>query len=212
MSSAKILIADDHEVVRQGLERILQNEFSDAHIETVKDGMSLLEKVETSKWDLVITDLTMPTRTGLEALEEIKSRFPELPVLILTMHPEEQYAIRALRSGASGYLSKSMDAAELITAARQVMSGRKYITPSLAEKLSDFVNSPSNGLPHQTLSDREFEVLKMLASGQSLIRIGNLLAITPTSVSTYRARILKKLHLTSNAELTRYALQHQLID
>src|SRR5579871_3821420 len=155
MSHAKILIADDHEVVRQGLERILQNEFPGAQIETVKDGASLLKKVMAQKWDLVITDLTMPTRNGLEALDEIKTHFPELPVLILTMHPEEQYAIRALKAGASGYLSKAMDAAELITAARQVMSGRKYITPSLAEKLSDFVNGSNGALPHQTLSDRE---------------------------------------------------------
>lgn len=208
----KILLADDHDVVRQGLERILQKEFPDAQIETAKDGASLLKKVGASKWDLVITDLTMPTTTGLEALDEIKTHFPELPVLVLTMHPEEQYAVRALKAGASGYLSKGMDAAELITAARRVLSGRKYITPSLAEKLSDLVNSPSGVLPHQTLSDREFEVLKMLASGESLIRIGTLLSITPTSVSTYRARILKKLSFTTNAELTRYALLHHLID
>jgi len=133
-------------------------------------------------------------------------------VLILTMHPEEQYALRALKAGASGYLSKSMDAAELITAARRALMGRKYITPSLAERLSEMVNSPTAELPHQLLSNREFEVMKLLAKGLSLIEIGQKLAVTPTTISTYRSRILHKMNLTNNSELTRYAIVHQLID
>jgi len=208
----KILIADDHEVVRQGLERIFQKEFPGAHIECVADGADIVKKVMQSEWDLVISDLSMPSKTGLEALEDIKKHYPKLPVLILTMHPEEQYALRALKAGASGYLSKSMDAAELITAARRALMGRKYITPSLAERLSEMVNGPTAELPHQLLSNREFEVMKLLAKGLSLIEIGQRLAVTPTTISTYRSRILHKMNLTNNSELTRYAIVHQLID
>jgi len=208
----KILIADDHEVVRQGLERILQKEYPGAHIECVADGQEMLKKVIQSEWDLVISDLSMPSKTGIEALEEIRQHYPKLPVLILTMHPEEQYALRALKAGASGYLSKSIDAAELIAATRRVLMGRKYITPELAEKLSELVDGSADDLPHQLLSNREFEVLKMLARGLSLIEIGKTLSVTPTTVSTYRQRILSKMHLTNNSELTRYALLHRLID
>lgn len=208
----KILIADDHEVVRQGLERILQKEFPSAHIESVADGQDIVKKVLQSKWDLVISDLSMPTKTGIEALEDIRKHYPKLPVLILSMHPEEQYAIRAMKAGASGYLSKSMDAAELITAARRALMGRKYITPSLAERLSEMMSGQDAELPHQLLSNREFEVMKLLAKGLSLIEIGQKLAVTPTTVSTYRSRILHKMNLTNNSELTRYAIVHQLID
>jgi len=208
----KILIADDHEVVRQGLERILQKEFPGAHIESVADGQDIVKKVLQSEWDLVISDLSMPTKTGLEALEDIKKHYPKLPVLILSMHPEEQYAIRAMKAGASGYLSKSMDAAELITAARRALMGRKYITPSLAERLSELLGGQETEMPHQLLSNREFEVMKLLAKGLSLIEIGQKLAVTPTTISTYRSRILHKMNLTNNSELTRYAIVHQLID
>jgi two-component system invasion response regulator UvrY len=208
----KILIADDHEVVRQGLERILRQEYPSAMIVAVTNGQDMVKNVIKSDWDLVISDLSMPSKTGLEALEEIKAHHPKLPVLILTMHPEEQYAVRALKAGAAGYLSKNMDAAELITASRRALMGRKYITPSLAEKLSDLINTPDSALPHQILSNREFEVLKMLASGRSLIEISQLLSVTPTTISTYRARILNKMSMNTNAELTRYALDHQLIN
>ena len=208
----KILIADDHAVVRQGLERILKQEYPGAHIECVSDGQDIVKKVLQSEWDLVISDLSMPTKTGLEALEDIRKHYPKLPVLILTMHPEEQYALRALKAGASGYLSKSMDAAELITATRRALTGRRYITPSIAEKLSEMVNGPSDDLPHHNLSNREFEVMKLLAKGVSLIEIGRTLSVTPTTVSTYRSRILQKLNLANNSELTRYAIVNQLID
>lgn len=208
----RILIADDHEVVRLGLERILQREYPGAHIETVSDGQDLLKRVLGSEWDLVVSDLSMPNKTGIEALEEIKQHYPRLPVLILTMHPEEQYAIRALKAGAAGYLSKSMDSGELITATRKALMGRKYITPSLAEKLSELVNGGGAELPHQSLSNREFEVMKLLAQGKSLIEIGQALSVTPTTVSTYRSRILHKMHLANNSELTRYAVVNQLID
>ncbi|HEY4207636.1 MAG TPA: response regulator transcription factor [Puia sp.] len=208
----RILIADDHEVVRQGLERILRKEFPSAYIEAVTDGQDMLMRVLRDEWDLVISDVSMPSKTGLEALAEIKQHRPHLPVLILTMHPEEQYAIRAFKAGASGYLSKGMDSTELITASRRALMGRKYITPFLAEKLSELIHSPDGGEPHQGLSDREFEVLKLLAMGKSLVEIGNSLSITPATVSTYRARILSKMDLPNNAALVRYAISHHLID
>jgi DNA-binding NarL/FixJ family response regulator len=208
----KILIADDHEVVRLGLEKILQKEYPDAYIETVADGQDMIQKVIHSAWDLVVSDLSMPSKTGIEALEEIKKHYPKLPVLILSMHPEEQYAIRALRAGASGYLNKSMDATELITATRRALMGRKYITPELAERLSGLVNGSADELPHQQLSNREFEVMKLLARGLSLIEIGKTLSVTPTTVSTYRSRILTKMNFTNNSELTRYAIENGLID
>lgn len=208
----KILIADDHEVVRLGLERILQKEYPGAKIETVADGMEMLKRVLQSEWDLVISDLSMPSKTGIEALQEIKQHYPRLPVLILTMHPEEQYAIRALKAGAAGYLSKGMDAAELVTATRRALMGRKYITPELAEKLTELVNGPTDEPPHQLLSNREFEVMKLLAQGLSLIDIGQRLSVSPTTVSTYRSRILHKMNLANNSELTRYAVVNQLID
>jgi len=208
----RILIADDHEVVRQGLERILRKEFPSAYIEAVTDGQDMLMKVLKEEWNLVISDLSMPSKNGLEALTEIKQHRPNLPVLILTMHPEEQYAMRAIRAGASGYLTKGMDSAELITASRRALMGRKYITPSLAEKLSELINSSDAEYPHQSLSDREFEVLKLLATGKSLVDIGNSLSITPATVSTYRARILNKMNLPNNAALIRYAISHHLID
>jgi DNA-binding NarL/FixJ family response regulator len=208
----RILIADDHEVVRKGLERILGKEFPDAYIEAVKDGQDMLGRVFKEEWDLVISDLSMPSKTGLEALAEIKQYAPKLPVLILTMHPEEQYAMRAIKAGASGYLSKDMDSTEIIAASRRVLMGRKYITPTLAERLSEFLESPDSEFPHEALSTREFEVLKLLATGKSLVEIGNSLSITPATVSTYRARILGKMNLHNNADLIRYAISHKLID
>ena len=208
----RILIADDHEVVRKGLERILRKEFPDSHIEAVRDGQDMLRMVFKEDWDLVISDLSMPSKTGLEALTEIKQHAPKLPVLILTMHPEEQYAMRALKAGASGYLSKDMDSSEIIAASRRVLMGRKYITSSLAERLSEFLGSPDGGFPHEALSTREFEVLRLLATGKSLVEIGHSLSITAATVSTYRARILGKMNLPNNAALVRYAISHKLID
>jgi two-component system invasion response regulator UvrY len=208
----RILIADDHDIVRQGLEKIFRAEYPDARIETVADGRQLLARVQESEWDLVISDLSMPSTGGLEALPRIRERQPGLPVLILTMHPEEQYALRALKAGAAGYLTKNMDSAELLAAARHVLQGRRYITPSVAEQLMDNANSTTTDQPHHKLSSREFEVFRLLAGGTPLIEISRSLSLTPTTVSTYRSRILQKLNVTTNADLTRYAIRHQLID
>ena len=208
----RILIADDHDIVRQGLEKILRAEYSDAVIESVADGEALLTKVQDAHWDLVISDLSMPSANGLEALAQIRERRPELPVLILSMHSEEQYALRALKAGAAGYLTKNMDSAELRAATRHVLSGRKYITPSIAERLMDNVSEGNADLPHQKLSARDLEVFKKLAAGMPLIEISRSLALTPTTVSTYRSRIMQKMKLATNADLTRYAVRNHLID
>jgi len=208
----RILIADDHEVVRQGLEKILRKEYPDALIVAVADGEQLIAKAQDAEWDLVISDLSMPSAGGLDALARIRERQPELPVLILTMYPEEQYALRALKAGAAGYLTKNMDSAELLTATRHVLTGRRYITPSIAEQLVANAGSGRTDLPHQKLSSREFEVFRMLAGGTPLIEISKSLSLTPTTISTYRSRILQKLDLATNADLTRYAIRHRLID
>ncbi|MBS1566428.1 MAG: response regulator transcription factor [Bacteroidetes bacterium] len=207
----RILIADDHFVVRHGLERILRKEFPSARIEEVADGEDMVKRVMESEWDLVISDLSMPGRNGLEALHQIKEHFPKLPILILSVHPEEQYAIRVLRAGASGYLNKDMAPEELINAVHRVLLGRKYITPTIAEKLAERMNGGDEQLPHEQLSDREFEVLKLLAAGKSLTDIGSMLSISPTTVGTYRARILAKMNFKTNADLTRYAVLHNLV-
>ncbi len=208
----KILIADDHDIVRQGLEKILRAEYPDAVIESVADGKALMDRVQDGHWDLVISDLSMPSAGGLEALSTIRERRPGLPVLILSMHSEEQYALRALKAGAAGYLTKNMDSAEIRTATRHVLAGRKYITPSVAERLMDNVSAGTTDLSHQKLSARELEVFKKLAAGMPLIEISRSLSLTPTTVSTYRSRIMQKMKLATNADLTRYAVRNHLID
>jgi DNA-binding NarL/FixJ family response regulator len=207
----RILIADDHFVVRHGLERILRKEFPSALIEDVADGEDMVKRVMEAEWDLVISDLSMPGRNGLDALRQIKEHYPRLPILILSVHPEEHYAIRVLKAGASGYLSKEMAPEELINAVHRVLLGRKYITPTIAEKLTERMSGDDDQLPHEQLSDREFEVLKYLAAGKSLTDIGVMLSISPTTVGTYRSRILAKMNMKTNADLTRYAVAHNLL-
>jgi len=207
----RILIADDHSVVRQGLERILLKEFPSAQVTQATDGEDMVKKVMGSEWDLVISDLSMPGRSGLDAVQQIKEHFPRLPILILSVHPEEHYAIRVLKAGASGYLNKNMAPEELVNAVHRVLLGRKYITPSIAEKLAEQINEDNDQLPHEQLSDREFEVLKFLAAGKSLTEISAELSISATTVSTYRARVMAKMNMKTNADLTRYAISHNLL-
>lgn len=207
----RILIADDHAIVRRGIKDIILEAFPTAEITEVADAEELIHKVIKQNWDVVISDLSMPGRTGLEALQQIKIHSPKLPVLILSMHSEDQYAIRVLKAGAAGYLNKDMAPEELINAINKVLSGRKYITASIAEKLASNVNSNSDNLPHETLSDREFEVLKMIAAGKAVTDIGALLFLSVTTISTYRSRILAKMKLKTNADLTQYAIEHKLL-
>lgn len=205
----RILIADDHSIVRRGIKDILRDEFPFAEIVEVGDAAALMLKIIKESWDIVISDLSMPGRTALDVLPEIRQQAPNLPVLILSIYPEEQYAIRVLKAGAAGYLNKDLAPEELINAVRRVISGRKYITPSVAEKLADFSGQPKPA--HEQLSDREFEVMKLLAAGKSVSEIGSLFHLSATTISTYRARILKKMHMKTNADLIQYAITHQLI-
>jgi len=207
----RILIADDHAIVRKGLIQILREEYPTAKIGEVEDAEQLFHKAITDEWDVVICDLSMPGRSGLDALHQLKQAYPKLPVLIMSMHPEDQYALRVLKAGASGYLGKDTIHEDLIRAIQTVLLGKKFITPSVAEKLAEAFNADADQVLHETLSDREFDVLKLLASGKSVSEIAEQLSLSVTTVSTYRARIMKKMNMHSNAELTRYALEKNLI-
>ncbi len=207
----RILIADDHAIVRKGLRQLILEEYPASEIGEVGDVESLIQQVMKGKWDLVICDISMPGRSGLEALQQIKEIDAGLPVLIMSMYPEDQYALRVFKAGASGYLSKDAVHEELISAIRMIRNGRKFITPGIAEKLLGALDTGSNKEPHEMLSNREFDVLKMLAAGRSITEIAEQLSLSATTVSTYRSRILEKTGLRNNADITRYALEKKLI-
>ncbi len=207
----RILIADDHSIVRRGLKEILIDEFPEVTISEVNDGSGLLRKAREGDWNIIISDLSMPGRNGLETLKQLKEEFPKLPVLIVSMHPEDRYAIRVLRAGASGYLTKDSASEELVNAVRTILSGRRYITSTVADKLAQNLDQRSDKELHETLSDREFDVLKLIASGKTISEIANELSLSATTVSTYRARILVKMNFRTNAELTHYGIQNNLV-
>lgn len=208
----RILVADDHAIVREGLKQIL-GEVKDM---TVRDeaasGQEALAKIRAGGYDVILLDISMPGRSGLEILKEIKAEFPKLAVLILSMHAEEQYAVRALRAGASGYLTKASAPDELIEAIRKVSCGRKYVSSSLAEKLAGELDIDTKRPPHEALSDREYQVMLMLASGKSVKEIADELCLSVKTISTYRARVMEKMNMKKNAELILYAIQNRLID
>jgi two-component system, NarL family, invasion response regulator UvrY len=208
----RIIIADDHAVVRKGLRQMLQEEFPGAEIAETADSDDLLNLVMKEHWDVVISDISMPGRGGLEVLQQIRQQFPKLPVLILSIHPEDQYAIRVLRAGASGYLSKESAQGEVVKAVHKVLLGKKYVTPALAEKLADSLDHGAEKLPHEFLSDREFEVFKLLAAGKSVSEIGEKLSLSSTTISTYRSRVLTKMNMKNNADLTLYAVENNLLE
>jgi len=205
----RIILADDHSFIRRGLIQILKDEYPSAEIKEVADGESLIKEVTLHDWDLVISDLDMPGRSGLEALEQIKLIKPQLPVLILSIYPEELYAVRVLKAGGSGYLNKNSAPEELITAVQRISLGRKYITPEIAEKL--LIQVDSDKKPHEMLTNKEFEIFKLLALGKTITQIADSLSLALTTVSTHRSRIMHKLSLTTNSELTRYAISHHII-
>ncbi|MBG9377013.1 response regulator transcription factor [Panacibacter sp. DH6] len=207
----RILIADDHTVVRRGLKQILLEEFSSAFIDEAADAETLLSKIAKEEWDVVISDLSMPGRSGIEALQQIKLTHPRLPVLILSVHAEEHYAVRVLKAGASGYVNKESAPEELIKAVHRLLLGKKYITATIAEQLASTLDKDNEKPLHEYLSDREFEVLKLLAAGKSVSDIATQMSLSVTTVSTYRARIMAKMNLKTNADLTLYAVQHNLI-
>lgn len=207
----RILIADDHAIVRKGLRQLLMEEYPTAVIEETGDAESLINKALQQEWDVVICDMSMPGRSGLDALRQLKQSIPSLPVLIMSMHPEDQYALRVLKAGASGYLNKESIHDELIQAIQTVLLGKRYITTSIAEKLAEAFNAGSDQQLHESLSDREFDVFKLLATGKSVSDIAAQLSLSVTTVSTYRSRIMDKMSMRSNAELTRYAIEKGLI-
>jgi DNA-binding NarL/FixJ family response regulator len=207
----RFLIADDHTVVRKGLKQILLEAYPSAMIEEVSDAENLFLKFMKEEWDVVISDISMPGRSGLEVLQQIRQTHPKVPVLILSVHPEDQYAIRVLKAGASGYLNKDSAPEELVNAVNRVLLGKKYITTSIAERLATTLDLDADKQPHEYLSDREFEVLKLLASGKSVSDIAQQLSLSVTTVSTYRARILAKMNLKTNADLTLYSVENKLI-
>ena len=207
----RILIADDHTVVRKGVKQILVEEFPTAVIVEAADAESLVKKVITDKWDLVISDINMPGRSGLDALIQIKEISPNLPVLILSVNPEEQYALRFLKAGASGYLNKVSASDELVKAVQKVLLGKKYISEAVAEKLATTFAADMNKPLHDLLSNREFDVMKLLASGKTVSDIAESLSLSITTVSTYRARVMQKLNRKTNSDLTKYAMENELI-
>ncbi|HMT74408.1 MAG TPA: response regulator transcription factor [Chitinophagaceae bacterium] len=204
----RIIIADDHSFVRLGLIQILKDEYPSAEIKEAEDGEVLVKEVMKQHWDLVISDLDMPGRSGLEALEQIKLIQPNLPVIILSIYSEDLYAVRALKAGAAGYLNKNAAPYELIKAIERIRLGKKYITPEIAEKL---LEQQDEGKAHERLSNRELEIFKMLAMGKTITQISETLSLALTTISTHRSHILEKMGLSSNAELTRYAIAHQII-
>ena len=208
----RILIGDDHAVIRKGLRQILLEKYPSAIIEEANDAEGLISKAMAGKYDVIISDLSMPGRSGLDVLEYIKQNFPAVPVLILSSYPEEQYAIRTLKAGASGYLSKETAPEELVKAVERLLQGRKYISSGIAEKMAeDLERGGARKVPYETLSDREFEVFKLIAAGKPVSEIAERLSLSVTTVSTYRARILAKMDMKTNAELTMYCLQNNLI-
>jgi len=204
----KIIIADDHAVVRKGLKQILMEMSGVKVVEEVDNGPALVEKITNDSFDFVVLDISMPGQSGLQALKEIKDRKPKLPVLILSIYPEEQYALRALKGGASGYITKDSAPEELVKAIQKILSGHKYITQSITDKL---VDNFGDKLPHELLSDREYEVFAMIAVGKTITDIGAELSLSVKTVSTYRSRIYDKMGMKSRTELTIYAIQNKLI-
>ncbi|MFA5322325.1 MAG: response regulator transcription factor [Smithella sp.] len=208
----RILVADDHAVVRQGVKQILA-EVEDMTVQDeAQNGPETLKKITEHEYDVVLLDISMPGRSGLEVLEDIKAQRPKLAVLILSMHPEEQYAVRALRAGASGYLTKASAPQELIGAIRKVAGGGKYVTSSLAEKLADELEIDTEKMPHERLSNREHQVMLMLSGGKSVSDIADELCLSVKTISTYRTRVMSKMGMKKNAELTLYAVHNKLIN
>jgi len=207
----RILIADDHAIVRRGLSEILLETYPSAFIEQVGDADTLFQKSNDGGWDIIISDLMMPGRSVLEALQQIRQYNPQVPVLILSIYPEEQYATRVFKAGAAGYINKDAAPTELVKAVQRILQGRKYITAVIAEKLASDLSIDREKAPHELLSDREFHVMKLLAGGKTISDIASQLSLSPTTISTYRSRIMEKMKMKANTELARYALENRLI-
>ncbi len=208
----RVLLADDHAVVRRGLRQILQELPGVDGVDEAGNGQEALALIRKKNYQLVLLDISMPGASGLDVLKQIKTERPKLPVLMLSMYPEEQYAVRALKAGASGYLTKETAPEQLVNAVTRILEGRKFVSESLAEHIATGLDRAGERLPHEDLSDREFQIMRMLASGKTVTEIGGELALSAKTVSTYRTRLLTKLGFRTNADITRYAMQHKLLE
>ena len=208
----RVLIADDHAILRRGLIEIMMRELENPVCGEAENARQVLAQVRSQDWDLVILDVSMPGRSGIDVLADLKLARPKLPVLVLSMHPEDQYGKRVLKAGAAGYMNKNSAPEELIKAIRKVLAGGRYVSPALAEKLALELKEDHVQLRHETLSGREFEVLRMIASGKTVTQIAEELHLSVATVSTYRARILEKMHMTTTAELMHYAFHNHLVE
>jgi DNA-binding NarL/FixJ family response regulator len=208
----RILLTDDHAVVRQGLKLILADHFKSAVFGEARNAQEAFTRVTREKWDVAVLDITLPGRSGLEVLKEMKRLRPKMPVLVLSMHPEDQFAVRLLKTGAAGYLTKESAGSELVGAIEKVVNGGRYISPSLAERMASYLDVDVQKAPHERLSDREFLVMRMIASGKAVSQVARELSLSVKTISTYRARLLEKMDMKNNAELTHYAVQKNLVN
>ncbi|NLL89980.1 MAG: response regulator transcription factor [Dehalococcoidales bacterium] len=208
----KVLITDDHPIVRQGLKQLLRETFDSIIVDEAANGAEALDKINNEQYDIVLLDIAMPGMNGLEVLKEIRKFNKTLPVLIISIYPEDQYAMRCLKAGASGYLTKDTASDELTLAVERILSGKKYVSPTLADKLASHLNKGAPKLPHELLSDREDQVMRYIASGKTATEIAAELNLSVKTINTYRNRILKKMQLKNSAELIRYAVQNQLLN
>ena len=208
----RILIVDDHAVVRQGIKQIITDMDNPVEVGEAGNGSDAIRMLRDGEWDMVLLDINLPGKNGIEVLKQIKSEWKKLPVLMLSMYSEDQYAMRAIRSGASGYMTKETAPDELLNAIGKVTRGGRYISAEVAEKLVFDQDEGSDELPHHELSDREYEVLRMIASGNTVSEIAELLTLSVKTISTYRSRILEKMKMKHNAELTHYAIKHELVE
>ena len=207
----EVLIVDDHAIVRQGLKQIVSETQDIVVTGEAENGAAALRLLREKPFAMVLLDISMPDRNGIDVLKQIRGEFPKLAVIMLTMHGEDEFGVRALKAGASGYLTKQSAPSELVNAIRQVASGHKYINAALAEELARHVSQDGDRPPHENLSDREFQTLCLIASGKSLSQVAAELCLSPKTVSVYRARLLEKLNLKNNAELTHYAIRNQIV-
>jgi DNA-binding NarL/FixJ family response regulator len=210
--SLRVLIVDDHAIVRDGLKQIIADKFPEAIFAEAANVHQALWQLNNSSWDVMLLDITMPGQSGLDLLHDVKAIQPKVKVLVLTMHPEDQYAVRALKLGASGYLTKEKASNEVIQAVEKVLSGGKYVSAALAESLVAKLDAPAGKLPHETLSDREYEIMVLIACGKSAKEIAADLMLSIKTISTYRTRVLKKMRFKTNADVIRYAMRERLVD
>ena len=208
----RMLVVDDHEVVRRGTRQVLAEGFPSATFGEAATAADALSRLTAERWDLLVLDINLPGRSGLEVLEDVRRQWPRLPVLVLSAYPEEEFAVRCLRLGAAGYLTKNSAADELVAASRKALEGGKYVTAALAERLAAVLGSGLRGEPHESLSGRELQVVRLVASGRSMKEIAAELSLSEKTIATYRARIAEKLGVSTNVELTRLALLNRLVD